>query len=184
MSSPDVLMGEDGPHAAEPETHQPFSLRENIEQLNSIDRSIVELMNHTATALNALSSPSVGTTASPDGAENSKIDAPSQKESFRLATNSFLRTLQGIDVRMKRHVLALEEAGIVNLSNAPRQDAGRTSKSSLQPNGVGSVGNLDVGWLNSRSSKIERDMEAEIWKDARELLERESDELKSSWRQD
>lgn len=44
-------------------------------------------------------------------------------------------------------------------------------KASLEPNGVGSIGNLDVGWLNSRNSKVERDMEAELWARMRVFLE-------------
>lgn len=31
--------------------------------------------------------------------------------------------------------------------------------------------NLEVGWLNSRSSKVGTDMEAELWAQAREFLE-------------
>jgi hypothetical protein len=33
------------------------------------------------------------------------------------------------------------------------------------------LGNLDIGWLNSRSGRVERDMEAELWEKARTFLE-------------
>jgi hypothetical protein len=34
------------------------------------------------------------------------------------------------------------------------------------------LGKLDIGWLNSRSGRVERDMEAELWEKARTFLER------------
>lgn len=178
MTSPnDVVMGQsqdlDGSQA-----HQPFTAEENIDRLNAIGRSIAQLMNHTATALNALTTPASVEPAA-DGAGKPALDPSSQKEAFRSATDSFLTTLHSIDVRMKRQVMALEEAGIVNLSNAPRQGpSSAVSKASLKPNGVGTVGNLDVGWLNSRSWRVERDMEAELWRQAREFLEKHDESLK------
>ncbi len=36
---------------------------------------------------------------------------------------------------------------------------------------VGSMGKLDIGWLNSRSGRVGRDMEAELWEKARVFLE-------------
>jgi Mediator complex protein len=35
----------------------------------------------------------------------------------------------------------------------------------------GGMGKLDIGWLNSRSGRVERDMEAELWEKARTFLE-------------
>ncbi|ODA78997.1 hypothetical protein RJ55_04587 [Drechmeria coniospora] len=170
----DVVMAD-----SQDEQYQPFTLEENINQLNAIDKSIVELMAHTATALNALTTPATTKTSDTTGEASRPpaLDPASQKDAFRSATNSFLTLLHSIDVRMKRQVLALEEAGIVNLSNAQRQESPNTGttvapKASPQPNGVGDVGTLDVGWLNSRSTRVEREMEAEAWQDARELLER------------
>ncbi|UNI22465.1 hypothetical protein JDV02_008355 [Purpureocillium takamizusanense] len=161
MASPgDVDMGQD-------DQSQPFTVEENIQQLNAIDKSIVQLMNHAATALGALTTPTA------EGSAKPALDPPAQKDAFRSATDAFLTTLHGVDVRMKRQVLALEEAGIVRLSAAASQDPKSTVKASLRPNGVGNVGNLDVGWLNSRGTRVERDMEAELWRDARELLEKQ-----------
>ncbi|KAK5995944.1 hypothetical protein PT974_04363 [Cladobotryum mycophilum] len=163
MASPsDITMGDDNA-----QIHEPFTIEENIHQLNAIDKSMVQLMQHAATALNALTTPASSEDTNPS------VNPETQKEAFRSATDTFLNTLHSIDVRMKRQILALEEAGIVNLTNVPRQDKGGTSKASLKPNGLGSVGNLDVGWLNSRGTKVERDMELELWGRARELLEKE-----------
>ncbi|KAL2162845.1 hypothetical protein VTH06DRAFT_6681 [Thermothelomyces fergusii] len=42
----------------------------------------------------------------------------------------------------------------------------------LEPDGMGRYGNLDVGKLNMASSTVERDMERELWRRAREELAR------------
>lgn len=174
MSSPeDTTMNED-----QPRNQEPFTVEENIQQLNSIDTNIVQLMNHTATALNALTTPSSSAPNPTADGTKPNLDSAAQKEAFRSATDSFLTTLHSIDVKMKRQVLALEEAGIVNLSNPQRQDPNTPAKSSLRPNGVGAIGNLDVGWLNSRGTRVERDMEAELWSKARGFLEKEGEKMK------
>ncbi|KAM6516151.1 hypothetical protein FALCPG4_014335 [Fusarium falciforme] len=90
MASPaDIVMGDSG----ESSTQKPFTVEENIKQLNAIDQSAVQLMSHTATALNALTTPS-----SSDGAPNTdpsgeavkpSLNPPAQKEAFRSATDSF-----------------------------------------------------------------------------------------------
>ncbi|OPB44978.1 hypothetical protein A0O28_0091160 [Trichoderma guizhouense] len=174
MASPeDIIMGDEKEDSQPQEPFVPFTLEENIHQLNSIDRSIVQLMNHTATALGALTTP-----ASSDSNPSASVESTAQKDAFREATDTFLDTLHSIDVRMKRQILALEEAGIVNLSSGPRQGHNTTVKPSLKPNGMGAIGNLDVGWLNSRSTKVERDMELELWRRARELLEKDEGSVK------
>lgn len=155
--------------------HQPFTIEENIEQLNSIDKRIAELMKHTSTALNSLTTPELDD-APQDGEPKASLDAVAQKEAFKHATDSFVTTLHSVDVHMKRQIMALEEAGIVNLTaqQAGGPKAGAKAEPSLRPNGVGAVGNLDVGWLNSRSTRVERDMEAELWGEAKAMLEKRS----------
>jgi hypothetical protein len=84
-----------------------------------------------------------------------------------------LTTVRHVDVHMKRQIIGLEEAGILDLANERTEaDAREGEKVSLKPNALGSVGNLDVGWLNSRGEKNERDMEAELWGKGRAVLER------------
>ncbi|KAJ4329066.1 hypothetical protein N0V84_000418 [Fusarium piperis] len=174
MASPaDVVMGDAGDSG----THKPFTVEENIKQLNAIDKSAVQLMSHTATALNALTTPSGDNAPNTDPsgeAVKPSLNPPAQKEAFRSATDSFLTTLHAIDVKMKRQIFALEEAGIVNLANPQRQEPNGPPKASLKPNGTGAVGNLDVGWLNSRGTRVERDMESELWARAKEVLQKEA----------
>ena len=72
-----------------------------------------------------------------------------------------------MDVNLRRQILALEEAQIIPAA-APKDVPGLKEQTVVGP---GTLGNLDVGWLNSRNDKIGKDMEAELWTQARELLE-------------
>lgn len=84
--------------------------------------------------------------------------------------DKFLSILHSVDVRLKRQIWGLEEAGI--LKDKPKEDATSGGpKPVLEPNGLGMLGSLDVGWLNSRSNQVEREMEAELWTGARTHLE-------------
>ncbi|KAG6003083.1 hypothetical protein E4U21_002386 [Claviceps maximensis] len=172
LNSPlnDTTKGQDGPKS-NGQGYQPFTLQENIQQLNEIDKSIAQLMSQTATSLAALTIPPSNSTA--PGEEAPASDPPAQKEAFKSATDSFLTTLHSIDVRMKRQILALEEAGIINLANEPRKGPNGGTKTSLKPNGLGTVGGLDVGWLNGRSTRVEREMEAELWHEFKDFLQKE-----------
>jgi len=172
MASPDDVPMTEG----EMNVHEPFTVQENIQQLNQLDKSIVQLMNHVATSLNAVSVPSDG-----DESRKTEIDPTKQKEALHQSADDFLDTLHSVDVRMKRQIMALEEAGIVDLSGPPKQgEVSAVGKAKLKPNGMGSVGSLDVGWLNSRGSKVERDMEAELWGKAKDFLEKEGDKFKGN----
>ena len=35
---------------------------------------------------------------------------------------------------------------------------------------AGGMGNLDIGWLNSRNGLVEKEMEAELWAQAEDLV--------------
>ncbi|KAF4415286.1 mediator complex protein, partial [Fusarium austroafricanum] len=102
MTSPnDVEMG-----GAEASRNEPFTVQENIRQLNDIDQQIVQLMKHTATALDTLTIPKdlkPDQTVDPS-VEPAKpaLDPPAQKEAFNKATDSFLTTLHTVDVKIKR----------------------------------------------------------------------------------
>ncbi|CAK7207764.1 hypothetical protein SEUCBS139899_010577 [Sporothrix eucalyptigena] len=126
--------------------HEPFTLAERFQQLAEID--------------NPLSTP-----ADTAGANLANTDTEAQVAVFKEAMDSFLTTLHSVDVRLKRQIWGLEEAGIISLKES------KASGVSLEPNGVGDIGNLDVGWLNSRSNKVDRDMEAELWSSMKATME-------------
>ncbi|KAI9896963.1 hypothetical protein N3K66_007985 [Trichothecium roseum] len=169
MDSPKDVVMNDG----ESDTHKPFTIEENIRQLNDVDKDVVQLMNHMSTALNMVSVPQ-----SSSGTPNTSFDPEDQKDAFKANTSAFLSTLHSIDVRLKRQIFALEEAGMVDLSAKTKAQSVGVPKASLKPNGFGAVGNLDVGWLNSQGSKVERDMESELWAKARAFIEKEGGNLK------
>ncbi|KAM0327663.1 hypothetical protein ACHAQA_005956 [Verticillium albo-atrum] len=153
------------PAQSTPTEDNTFTLEERISQLCEIDKNIVALMAHTATALTSLS-------------PQPQIPQSQQTDTFKSSMDGLLSTLHTVDVRMKRQILALEEAGIIRLrqdAKVMNEDAKIVAKPSLEPNGVGSIGALDVGWLNSRNSKVERDMEAELWGRMRGFLEGEQE---------
>ncbi|KAK7438981.1 mediator complex protein [Colletotrichum acutatum] len=163
--------------------NEPFTLQERIQQLCEIDTQIVSLMSHTSSALSALGA--APKPSPPSDPSNPSVPPPpsssSQTQTFKTSMDALLSTLHTVDVHMKRQILALEEASIIKLRNdadpktrqpVMNEDAKIVARPSLEPNGVGTIGNLDVGWLNSRNNKVERDMEAELWAKMRELLER------------
>ncbi|KAK1496359.1 mediator complex protein [Colletotrichum cuscutae] len=174
----DTAMTTDAPN-------EPFTLQERIQQLCEIDTQIVSLMSHTSSALSALGAPPKPSPSSdpsnPSAPPPQPSSSSSQTQTFKTSMDALLSTLHTVDVHMKRQILALEEASIIKLRNdadpksrqpVMNEDAKIVARPSLEPNGVGTIGNLDVGWLNSRNNKVERDMEAELWAKMRELLER------------
>ena len=74
-----------------------------------------------------------------------------------------------MDVRLKRQIYGLHEAGIISMSkdSSSRSDGQNPDTSRVAGDNVA----LDVGWLNSRSGNVGRDMEAELWAKARTFLE-------------
>lgn len=110
-----------------------------------------------------------------DGEEDTTMgDASDRARLFQDSMNDFIRTLRVVNTGMKRQIYGLEEASIVTLrkDDADAQPAANSEPrhAPLEPDGDGRIGGLDPGWLNSRSNKVERDMEAELWDQAESLL--------------
>lgn len=169
-------------------------------------KDITLLLTHTGKAIQSLAQPtsddienggagsddmSMGDPQEP-GTVAAQLNPEERLESFKVAMNSFMKVLHSVDVRLKRQIWGLEEAGIITLKGTDRREqgpevggpagaggpagssaagAGVLAKGSLEPNGVGKMGTLDVGWLNSRSNKVERVMESELWVGARQHLQ-------------
>ncbi|KAL7624917.1 hypothetical protein AAE478_004131 [Parahypoxylon ruwenzoriense] len=152
----------------------PFTKAERIQQLGEIDRSIVSLLRSTASALETL-----GKKETQDG--DIVMTDKDQSQIFQDSMNNFLRTLRTVNVGMKRQIWGLEEAHIISLGGkepqATKDEGGEAMVASnrgapIEPDGDGKIGGLDVGWLNSRSDKVERDMEADLWNNAESFLQR------------
>ncbi|KAI1080709.1 mediator complex protein-domain-containing protein [Whalleya microplaca] len=153
----------------------PFTKAERIQQLGEIDRNIVSLLRSTARAIETLGKKEAPSEDTAMGGNDN------QSQVFQDSMNDFLRTLRSVNVGMKRQIWGLEEAGIISLGKKEspmnlKEDGGEvqgTSKNGpIEPDGDGKIGGLDVGWLNSRSDKVERDMEAALWDEAEMFLQR------------
>lgn len=165
-----------------------------------LPQDIASLLDLTGTAIQSLGkqslppAPATNATSTGTGAPEQQESQPQsqqpqpsaaeQTRQFEEAMNKFLSTLHSVDARLKRQILGLDEAGIISLpsnkdaaKDKPKDDDGSGPaaapgpKPALEPDGVGMVGDLDVGWLNSRSNQVEREMEAELWTKARKHLE-------------
>ncbi|MCJ1420713.1 hypothetical protein MMC32_007072 [Xylographa parallela] len=150
-----------------------FTSADRIKQLNDIDRDVTKLLHSAGLTIKALT----GQTSL--DAEEKPTSVEQQKSSFTAATSQYFSLLSSIDVRLRRQVYALEEADIIPAEAASKESQGSQSvsgnpsqaskdRTSTQSSGLG---NLDIGWLNSRNDKVGKEMEAELWKQARDLVE-------------
>lgn len=114
------------------------------------------------------------------------VTVDSQKAAFTSSTATYFRLLDSISARLRRQIYALEEADIIphDLSTKDlgsvnvRAGAAGVGGSQAQTGAekassavMGSLGNLDLAWLNSRSDAVGRDMEAQIWAQTRSFLQ-------------
>ncbi|PQE32680.1 mediator subunit Med11 protein [Rutstroemia sp. NJR-2017a WRK4] len=163
----------ESPEEEQPSAFQPFTKAERIQQLNEIDKSILQLVQTAGQTLKIL-------TASQASDQN--MSPQERRQAFEAASNAYLRTLQSVDVRLRRQILGLEEADIIPADKIKTKAKGRPVGGPVapgQPSGNkadevtvdGGMGNLDIGWLNSRSGRVGRDMEAELWAKSRKFLE-------------
>ena len=111
-----------------------------------------------------------------------------QKDSFRTATSQYFTLLSSVDVNLRRQIYALEEADIlpaeaiskelptssavpsaaqINSPNASSSRIGGKTKGLITGGGLG---NLDVGWLNSRNDNVGKEMNAELWEEAQSFI--------------
>ncbi|MCJ1478467.1 hypothetical protein MMC13_007147 [Lambiella insularis] len=161
-----------------------FSSADRISQLNQIDKDVAKLLRSAGLAVKALT-----THVSLEVQDETSIEQ--QKASFTAATSQYFSLLSSIDVRLRRQIYALEEAEIVPAEAASKevqgsQNASLTLAGMTGPPGVASasqpskdraglggsgLGNLDVAWLNSRNDKVEKEIEAELWAEAKDLVQ-------------
>ncbi|KFX94267.1 hypothetical protein V490_04431 [Pseudogymnoascus sp. VKM F-3557] len=129
---------------------------ERIKQLNEIDQSITKLLESAGLAiktLTAINSPSETTSAG-------------RREAFTAATDTYLKDLHSVDVRLKRQIKGLDDAGVIKAEPETEEEGDKGKQAPETKNGA-----IDVGWLNTRSNKVGRDMEAELWEKARSFLD-------------
>ena len=103
-------------------------------------------------------------------------------------TSQYFTLLSSVEVNLRRQIYALEEADILpaeavtkesptclavpsaaqaNLSNATSSRTVGGNKGLITGGGLG---NLDIGWLNSRNDGVGKEMESESWEEAGEFV--------------
>lgn len=93
-----------------------------------------------------------------------------------------------MDVNLRRQIYALEESEILPAEaitrepptslavasaahpNSPNASLSRTGGGSKGPITGGGLGNLDVGWLNSRNDNVGKEKKAELWREAERFM--------------
>lgn len=126
------------------------------------------MLRSVATALQSLGKEHTRDLDAAAGNAAGSADATEGLQTFQDSMDQFIKTLRSVDVRMKRQIMGLDEAGIISL---PDQDGDGDPKSkTLKPDGHGKVAGFDVGWLNGRTEQVERAMEAQIWDEVHDYM--------------
>jgi len=162
---------------------QPFTRAERIRDLLAIDSEVASILKAASIALTDLTPHSTPDTSAPS--------LEVSKASFEAHTLTFYNQIQSVSAHLRRQVYALEEAGIIaaeaeaqNVTPAPQSQQQTVPGRGLPGGGLaaqkvvepvmpitnGGLGNLDVGWLNSRRDVVGKMKEAELWKEVRVLV--------------
>lgn len=105
-----------------------------------------------------------------------------RKAAFKDSTSQYFSLLSSIDVRLRRQVYALEEAGILEAESSTativsfKNDTVTTTGAGSTGTAAGTFNPLEISWLNSRKDTVGKDKEAESWAAAREFLNRARDD--------
>lgn len=144
-----------------------------------LSQDVTKLLQSAGMAIKALTNqPSTD-----EGWNESSIEK--RKSLFTETTSQYFSLLSTIDVNLRRQIYALEEADIIpaeiaakESQTSPTVPAALAALSGPRQNGkekapvhASGMGNLDVGWLNSRNDGVGKEMEAELWAKAHDLVE-------------
>lgn len=144
-----------------------------ISELHSIDTSISALLHSAGTAIQLLGSSS---TTHPQISTPSKPTLNSTQTQFLASITTYFTLLSSIDVRLRRQVYALQEAGLIGEGDGRDAKRGGTSGAGVAGGTIGVGGGL--GGSGSGSSVtmggglVERDVEREVWRRGRDFVER------------
>lgn len=152
---------------------------------SSVNQDVVQLVKSAGTAIKALAPTSPPSTEALTATDQS---VEQQKQTFSAATTEYFKRLYSLDVGLRTQIRALEEAEIISTEAAGRDQpkittSGKSAGLLGEPSSVtrpaainrsnvsgGGLGNLDVGWLNSRNDYVGKNMEAALLKEASEFL--------------
>ena len=106
----------------------------------------------------------------PDGSQAPQ-SLDKKKELFSKAVSEYFSTLAFVDVNLRRQIYALEEANLIPPVPPSKDPAARAANRQASDSAFRSMGDLDVGELNSRRNQVGSAMEADVWAKAQELVE-------------
>lgn len=93
--------------------------------------------------------------------------ASNRREAYTNAANTYFKKLEEVDLSSKQQLKTLKDAQIIPKGTKK----GDRKVDAAKPTSDDRADVMDIGWLNTRSQKVGRDMEAEIWEKARVFLE-------------
>ena len=141
-----------------PKSNRTFTPADRIKELNDIDRSIAHLLHAAGSAIQIL------------GSNLPANNLSSAKSQFLESVTTYFTILSSVDVRLRRQVYALQEAGLI-----AEGDARDAKRGGLTAGGGGAAGgaggHLGVNGLNGRGDQVEKEMEREVWRRAREFVQ-------------
>lgn len=168
---------------------QQITPADRIRELSAINGDVAAMLESAGQAINSLTNRPLNQGAEQDGdtqmTDSTKcVTLEERKEAFKKHTTAYYTGLQAIVARLRRQAYALEEAGII-AAEAPALQQRQTAPAASPQRGQagaapaheaeritnGGLGNLDVGWLNSRGNKVGVEKENELVEDAKKLLE-------------
>lgn len=171
---------------------QNISPADRIRELSTINGDVAAMLRAAGQAMNALSNGPFESRADAEDAamkdDDKSASLAERKAAFSVHTQDYYTRLQAVVARLRRQAYALEEAGIIAaelpaLSSSSQQRStaptagpqrGQTAAppaQELEHITNGGLGNLDVGWLNSRGNKVGAEKEGELIEEAMKLLE-------------
>lgn len=169
---------------------QAVTAADRIRELNNINEDVSSMLKAAGLAINTLTGRDPPSQAGDDAemTDASAATSKSSSETFETHVTEYYTKLQAVIARLRRQAYALEEAGIISVeataltssgaTAAPRNDAMASRGASpvvtsTEPARLtnGGLGNLDIGWLNSRGNKVATEKEHEIMIEAKELLQ-------------
>lgn len=141
-----------------------FTPSDHIAELNGIDKSISDLLSSASEAIGILSNDAEVVPSAPR-------TLASAQARFTQASSTYFATLSDIEVRLRRQVYALEEAGLIEPGEEKDAKAGRALGASST--GRGGVGPLDPSWLNARADNgVDFAMRKGLVSQTKDFLER------------
>jgi hypothetical protein len=139
-----------------------FTPAERIAELNAIDQSISALLASASEAVEVLAN------KRDDDTPFASYEA--QQDKFVRASSDYFATLSSIEVRLRRQVYALQEAGLVK--EGTDKDAKRAKAADRDHDISPGGGPLDSSWLNARADNgVTAMIEKELLEQAKVFLE-------------